>query len=108
MLSAALMGKTLIAVGLFSGTIDNAVFTCWVEQILLPSLTEKSVIVMDNAAFHKGSDMQKLLKGAGHILLYLPPYFSDLNLIEKKWAQAKHIRKTTNCTIDELFVNYLS
>ena len=50
---------------------------------------------MDNASFHKGNEMQKILEEAGHILLYLPPYSPDLYPIEKKWAQAKHIRPST-------------
>jgi transposase len=87
--------------------VDSAIFTCWVAQILLPVLTEKAVIIMDNATFHKQSDMQKLIANAGHSLLYLPPYSPDLNSIEKKWAQTKQIRKATLCTIDELFTDYL-
>ncbi len=63
---------------------------------------------MDNAAFHKGKDMQKMLENSDHTLLYLPPYSPDLNPIEKKCAQAKQIRKTTNCSIDLLFSTYLS
>lgn len=80
----ALMGKAIIAIGLLSGIINTAIFTCWVRQILLPALTEKAVIVMDNATFHKGCDMQKIIANAGHTLLYLPPYSPDLNPIEKK------------------------
>lgn len=103
----ALIGSTLVAIGLLAGSVDTDVFTCWVENILLPNIPEKSVIIMDNAAFHKGADMQKLIEDSGHTLLYLPPYSPDLNPIEKKWALAKHLRRTTNCTIDELFANYL-
>ncbi|MDZ5762708.1 IS630 family transposase domain protein [Candidatus Cyrtobacter comes] len=77
-----------------------------VDKILLPNLPEKSVIVMDNAAFHK--DMQQIIQDAGHILLYLPPYSPDLNPIEKKWAQAKQIRRSTNYSINQLFNDYLS
>jgi transposase len=33
-----------------------------VQQILLPNLSKESVIVMDNASFHKGRDMQKMLE----------------------------------------------
>ncbi|WP_081731155.1 transposase [Holospora undulata] len=29
-------------------------------------------------------------------MLYLPPYSPDINPIEKKWAQAKHIRRNIN------------
>ncbi|TGV04887.1 hypothetical protein EM932_00320 [Flavivirga rizhaonensis] len=38
----------------------------------------------------------------GHTVEFLPPYISDLNPIEKKWAQAKSIRQKFNYT-DELF-----
>jgi transposase len=91
---AALIGATLIAVGLVNESVDTNVFTCWVDKFLLPNLPDKSVIVMDNAAFHKGKEMQGMIENAGHTLLYLPPYSPDLNPIEKKWAQAKRIRRS--------------
>ena len=99
----ALLGKVLLSVALFEGTINTDVFTSWIEQDLLPKLPAQSVLVMDNAAFHKNIDMQKLIENAGHILLYLPPYSPDLNPIEHKWAQAKALRKKLNCSISELF-----
>ena len=103
----ALIGSTLIAIGLLIGSVNTLVFTAWVEQILLPNLPKQSVIVMDNASFHKGSALQKKIEDSGHTLLYLPPYSPDLNPIEHKWAHAKHIRRTTNCSIDEIFNTYL-
>lgn len=63
---------------------------------------------MDNATFHKGKEMQEILKKAGHTLLYLPPYSPDLNPIEKKWAQLKKLRRKTSCSIDQLFSQYPS
>jgi transposase len=62
---------------------------------------------MDNASFHKNKSMQKIIKDAGHILEYLPPYSPDLNPIEHTWATAKSIRKKHNCSIDDLFSKYL-
>ena len=102
----ALVGNALIAIGLISGSVNTAVFTSWVEQILLPSLRKESVVVMNNSSFHKSKDMQKMLEDAGHTLLYLPPYSPDLNPIEKKWAQNKHIRRTLSCSIDHLLQFY--
>jgi transposase len=58
---------------------------------------------MDNAAFHKGVQMKRALKEAGHTLLYFPPYSPDLNPIERKWGQAKKIRHAHQCNIQELF-----
>jgi len=99
----ALLGERLLTVTLFQGTINTATFDAWLEQDLLPKLNHQTIIVMDNAAFHKSLSTQELIKQAGHLLEYLPPYSPDLNPIEHKWAQAKSIRRTTQCSIDELF-----
>ena len=50
--------------------------------------------------------MKKALEGAGHTLLYLPPYSPDLNPIEKKCAQAKAIRRRVGGSIEKLFINH--
>jgi transposase len=100
----ALLAGVLLTVSLFSSSITTVVFTAWVMQDLLPKLPPQSVLIMDNATFHKGSLMQKAISEAGHILLYLPPYSPDLNPIEHKWAQAKSIRRKTRCSIQSLFV----
>lgn len=75
----------------------------WVQQDLLPKLPAESVLVMDNATFHKNKSMQEKIKAAGHILEYLPPYSPDLNPIEHKWAQAKSKRRKYQCSVDMLF-----
>ena len=77
----ALISSALIAIGLISGSLNMAVFTSWVEQILLPNPPKDSVVVMDNTSFYKGNDMQKMPEGSGYTLLYLPLYSPDINLI---------------------------
>jgi transposase len=52
--------------------------------------------------------MKEDIANAGHTLFYLPPYSPDLNPIEKKWAQAKHIRRTTGCSVEKLFQKHLN
>jgi hypothetical protein len=99
----ALIGATLLTVSLFESTINSEVFTAWVQQDLIPKLPQRSVVVMDNATFHKQSGMQQALGAAGHTLLYLPPYSPDLNPIEKKWAQIKALRRKVGGSIDALF-----
>ena len=102
----ALLGKSLLTVALFDCTINTDAFTAWTEQDLLPKLSNESVIVMDNATFHKGKSMKQKIEAAGHTLEYLPPYSPDLNPIEHKWAQAKSKRRKYQCGIDELFKEY--
>jgi transposase len=99
----ALRDNQLLTVSLFEGTINTATFNSWIEHDLLPKLPKRSVIIMDNAAFHKDKAMQEQLIKADIALEYLPPYSPDLNPIEHKWAQAKSLRRTLNCSIDELF-----
>jgi hypothetical protein len=99
----ALFQGLLLTLSLFCFSVNTEVFTQWVIDDLLPKLPPKSVLILDNASFHKGILMQKAIAEAGHILLYLPPYSPDLNPIEHKWAQAKAIRRKKRCSIDQLF-----
>jgi hypothetical protein len=99
----ALLQGVLLTVSLFQHTIDTGIFDAWVIQDLIPKLPPQSVVVMDNATFHKGIDMTEALREAEHTLLYLPPYSPDLNPIEKKWAQAKAKRREKQCSIEALF-----
>lgn len=99
----ALAGKLLLTVCLFKGSINGQVFHSFIEEDLIPKLSEKTVIVMDNASFHKGEAVRNAIKQAGHILLFLPPYSPDLNPIEKKWAQLKSIRRKFQIPVEQLF-----
>ena len=87
----ALLLGALLTVSLFQTNVNTEIFNSWVMQDLIPKLPPKSVVIMDNASFHKGAAMKKAIENAGHTLFYLQPYSPDLNLIEKKWAQAKAI-----------------
>ena len=102
----ALYGNELLTVSLFDGTVNSDVFYAWVRQDLLPKLPERSVVVMDNASFHKRQDIQEAVKNAGHLLEYMPVYSPDLNPIEHKWAQAKALRRKHRCSTDDLFRDY--
>ena len=104
----ALLASCLLTVSLFTGAINTNAFSAWVAQDLLPQLPQNSVVVMDNATFHKRADIRQLFEPAGHILEYLPTYSPDLNPIEHKWAQAKAIRRQQRCSVEELFAYYVS
>lgn len=101
----AIVDHHFLTTCLFETNIDSDVFFAWLTQDLIPKLPKKSVVVMDNAAFHKRNDMREALETAGHTLIYLPPYSPDLNPIEHKWAHAKAIRRKTDCSIFDLFLN---
>ncbi|MGL4667239.1 MAG: transposase [Saezia sp.] len=58
----AMLGKSLLTLSMFNCNIDSEVFHCWVIKDLIPKLKPSSVIVMDNAAFHKRHDIAKHFK----------------------------------------------
>ena len=99
----ALLNNQLISVCLFESNIDRITFVSWIKYELLNKLPEKSVVVMDNASFHKGEEINALFEKGKHKLEYLATYSPDLNPIEHKWFQAKHIRRTTGCSVDDIF-----
>ena len=89
----ALLGKILLTVTLFASTVNTDIFFNWIQKDLINKIPKNSVVVMDNASFHKNSKIKNIFEENGHILEFLPPYSPDLNPIEKKWAQAKKLRR---------------
>jgi transposase len=95
----------LIAPMLFEGTCNTGLFNRWLEQMLLPQLNAGSVIVLDNASFHKSEQTRQWVKQAGCQLLLLSPYSPDLNPIEKLWANFKHSWRITGQSLDDLIAS---
>ena len=92
---AGICGGRWVAPLAYSGTTDSQLFETWFEQRLLKETAKNSVIILDNATFHRKSVLPALAKQYNCEVLYLPPYSPDLNPIEKKWAWLKKtLRKT--------------
>jgi transposase len=64
-------------------------FETWFSLFFLPLLIAGTVIVMDNAKFHRKTVLQALAKEQGCRIVFLPAYSPDLNPIEKLWANLK-------------------
>ncbi|SBV75980.1 transposase [Streptococcus pneumoniae] len=69
--------------------VTSDFFEAWFQKFLLPTLTTPSVIIMDNARFHRMGKLELLCEEFGHKLLPLPPYSPEYNPIEKTWAYIK-------------------
>ena len=87
--------KEWLAPMLFEFSCNSNVVYEWLEKMLLPELSKPSVIVMDNASFHKKDVIRQLLEQHGHVLLPLPPYSPDFNPIEESFAVLKKRRLST-------------
>lgn len=86
--AAQLSGKIMCAMQ-YEGIMDSQFFEAWFELMLLPDLPQGTLIVMDNATFHRKKKLLALAEQRGFRVLFLPPYSPDLNPIEHFWSQLK-------------------
>ena len=78
-----------MAPAVFDGPIDNPTFLAYVEQVLVPTLHPGDVVVLDNLAIHKQSEVQTAIERVGARLRFLPAYSPDFNPIEQAFAKLK-------------------
>uniref|UniRef100_A0A0S1MK67 Tc1-like transposase DDE domain-containing protein n=1 Tax=Phakopsora pachyrhizi TaxID=170000 RepID=A0A0S1MK67_PHAPC len=93
----------LLACHVLEENVDRSIFVEYLQTILLPSMNPfpgpNIVLVMDNAAIHKGYKVEQLCNMHGIALVYLPAYSPDLNPIEKLFGIFKNkMRRTQGLT----------
>lgn len=88
---AALRHDRITAPWLLEGPIDGESFATYVEKVLLPTLRQGDIVIMDNLGSHRGKIIRKLIRSAGAKLFLLPKYSPDLNPIEQVFAKLKHL-----------------
>ena len=83
--------------------IDGEVFGVYVQRVLVPTLRQGDVVVMDNLTAHKRPPIHWMIEEAGASVRYLPPYSPDFNPIEMIWSKVKRLLRTIAArTIDAL------
>ena len=86
---AGICGGNWVSPLQYECSTDSILFEFWFENCLLREVAPGSIVILDNATFHKKSILLELAKNYGCDVLFLPPYSPDLNPIEKKWAWLK-------------------
>ena len=80
--------------------MDSGLFEFWFEKQLLPALPPDAVIVMDNASFHRKTQLTCIAQKHNFRLIFLPPYSPECNPIENFWAWLKrYLRSSLSCSI---------
>ena len=82
-------GKRHVAVRDYEHSTNSEFFEDWFEWELLAAIPENSIIVMDNASFHRKNKLIEIAGRYGVCVLFLPPYSPEFNPIEKSWANFK-------------------
>ena len=101
----------LLDVKTIKGTSDGDTFYDFVHTHLLPHLmpfngiNPHSVVILDNCSIHHVPEIAKSIQDVGALLMYLPPYSPDLNLIEELFSKVKKVMKSfTHTDIETLLL----
>ena len=73
---------------------NSQAFLAFIEYLLIECYpTGRLVLVMDNASYHKSAAVLAALSLFEHrlLILWLPPYCPELNLIERYWKHLKDL-----------------
>jgi transposase len=92
-LVAGLVSGKIVAERLYKENTTYLLFEDWFKSDLLPKIKKKSIIVLDNATFHRKKVLREFAKQRKCHVIFLPPYSPDLNPIEKKWSNTKSYLK---------------
>ena len=92
---AGLSSSGIVAVETVQGSVTGEKFYDFLRGSLIPQMLPYngsnpcSIIIMDNCSIHHTSVVKDLLRQAGLVALYLPPYSPDLNPIEEAFSYVK-------------------
>jgi hypothetical protein len=82
-------GKKHVAAYCYEHATNADFFENWFEWQLLAEVPEYSLIIMDNAAFHRKKQLTEIAAKYNILVVFLPPYSPEFNPIEHSWANFK-------------------
>ncbi len=101
---AALRHDRITARGSSRGRSMARAFRLYIEKVLVPTLRQGDIVIMDNLGSHKGNAVRRAIRAAGARLFFLPKYSPDLNPIEQFFAKFKHwLRKAAKRTTEAVY-----
>lgn len=100
-LIAALKATGISCSTVVDGAVNADVFEAFVEQVLVPTLQQGDIVVMDNLSSHKRQRTRDLVRKVGAEVWYLPPYSPDLNPIENVFSKIKQHLRSLACRTRE-------
>ena len=89
--SVRLNGETCYTT--YSGGTTGKKFVDYLENMLIPTLNDGDIILMDNMRSHHVKEVEEVISKSEKqlTLLYLPPYSPDFNPIEMMWSKIKSV-----------------
>jgi transposase len=88
---AALSLEGITAAMTIDGAIDGLAFAQYVEQLLVPTLKPRQIVIMDNLSAHKQVAVRQAIEAVGARVVFLPSYSPDFNPIELVISAIKQV-----------------
>ena len=91
----ALLINGVLCVDLTYGTIDGSKYFDFKHGKLIPEMkpfddqNENSILILDNCAIHHIQEVKDVLRAAGILVCFLPPYSPDFNPVEELFSYVK-------------------
>jgi transposase len=82
---------------MYAGGTTGELFLNYLKTVLIPTLHKGDMVIMDNMRSHHVDGVETMLREAGMIPLYLPPYSPDFNPIEMLWSKIKALLRKWGC-----------
>lgn len=89
---------------ILEGAVDTDVFERYVAEILAPTLSPGSVVVLDNLSVHTSARARQAIEARGCQMLFLPAYSPDLTPIEEAFSKLKAFLRRVGARAREALV----
>jgi transposase len=87
----------------FEGSMNTERFVAYIKEEVVPLLTPKDVLIMDNLTAHHAQEVKALVESKKATIRFLPPYSPDLNPVDFCWSKVKRIlRKLGKRSVEKL------
>ena len=96
--SIRLNGQT--AYTTYKGGTTAERFKDYLKDVLMPTLCDGDIVVMDNMRTHHAKEVKKVIEELKINVIFLPPYSSDYNPIEKMWSKIKSVLRKLKARSD--------
>ena len=88
---AGLTLRGIVAPCVLDGPVNRVAYETYVEQVLVPELWPRDLVMLDNLSGHNGSRVRDRVHTAAAQLVFLPPYSPDFNPIELAFSKLKSL-----------------
>ncbi len=72
------------------GAIDTPIFDTYINELFLPQIQARDVVLLDNLPVHLASHIEAMVASVKGAVCWLPAYSPDFSPIEPFWSKVKN------------------